>query len=409
MPDCRLCHGTRLELAADFGNMPIAHRMPASADGPEDLFPFQLLVCSDCGLLQIAQPIPPELLYADFNYNFSSWKHEPHQPDELALIARIAAPRSVLEVGCNDGRFLLALQNQGADRLLGIEPNPCPAAIARDRGFTVVETLLTAETAATIAAEHGTFDLVVARQVIEHIPDLDSFVAALHRLTSPDGFLFLDTPDITAALRTGDCTTLWEEHPVYFTPTTLTYLLERQGFEIVESRHYDFSGGTIALLARRRNQPAQQPALPASAEMLSLAASFGARVEAYGRRLTTALARARAMGAEIVLYGVGVRGCTGVNALRLGPAIDYAIDDQTERQGRFMPGARLEVRSPDSLNRGSGPVVCLLAVNNENEDKVCARLQALVRRPITFVSLCSPRDIEQGLAGLEVFQGQNDG
>ncbi len=65
-----------------------------------------------------------------------------------------------------------------------------------------------------------------------------------------------------------------------------------------------------------------------------------------------------------------------------------------------MPGCRLEIRPSSVLSEGSGPVVCLLAVNNENEDKVEAKIRETADRPLTFVTLCSPKDINIPLAAL---------
>src|SRR5580693_3989829 len=106
MRHCRLCHADRLRPVIDLGAMPIAHRMLKTHDQSEERFPFAVTVCEACGLQQIAEPIDPDILYRDFNFNFSSWKVEPHEPDELDTIHSFTKPEKVFEIGCNDGRFM---------------------------------------------------------------------------------------------------------------------------------------------------------------------------------------------------------------------------------------------------------------------------------------------------------------
>jgi hypothetical protein len=93
--------------------------------------------------------------------------------------------------------------------------------------------------------------------------------------------------------------------------------------------------------------------------------------------------------------------CTFINAFKLGSLIDFAIDDQKERQGLFMPGSRLPIRPPDELIKSSTPLICLLAVNNENEAKVCDRLKDLRHRALTVASIFAPADIWRELDRLD--------
>src|SRR5580692_2621450 len=110
---CRVCRSEEVAPLLDLGRMPIAHRLLAQPAEPEETFPFALSLCRRCGLMQVADPIDPEILYRDFNYNFSSWKPEPHRADEIALILERARPQSAAEIGANDGLFLSELRAAG--------------------------------------------------------------------------------------------------------------------------------------------------------------------------------------------------------------------------------------------------------------------------------------------------------
>ena len=383
----------------DLGRRPIAHRLLESRNEAEDTYPLALHYCDDCGLIQVLDPIDPEILYTDFNYNFSAWKPEPHLEDEIDAIMAQGPFANAVEIGCNDGTFLTALVDRGIPACIGIEPNPVSGGMARDKGFEVYRSWVNEDVCDQIIAEHGQFDLVLSRQVIEHVPDLDNFVSCINRLLKKDGVLFLDMPDFEPSLLVGDCSAVWEEHVSYFTEPVLRKILARHGLEITEVRKYDFSSGCLAVLARAKADVAVRDDGEIR-RIKDLAAAYGGAVRGFEVGLREGLARARGQGAEVALYGVGVRGCCTLNGLDLDGLVDYAVDDQPERQGKFMPGCRLEIRPPKVLGEGTGPVVCLLAVNNENEDKVEDKVREAVDRPVTFVTLCSPKDINAPLADL---------
>lgn len=398
MRHCRLCHADRLRPVIDLGAMPIAHRMLNKPDQTEERFPFAVTVCEVCGLPQIAQPIDPNILYRDFNFNFSSWKVEPHEPDELDTIHSFLKPEKVFEIGCNDGRFLDELRQRGAKALVGVEPNSVSSEIARQRGLEVHHDMVSPTIAHGAVARHGKFDLVVSRQVLEHIGDFENFFACVDIALADDGNLFIAVPDFAPGRAAGDVSVLWEEHVNYFTEETLLALLVRKGFEPLSVKKYNFSGGSLAVAARRSKLKPQTFDGAASADA---AEKFGKLARDYGRRLVPALKRLRDAGTQVVIYGAGCRACTFTNAFELGSLIEFAIDDQKERQGLFMPGSRIAIRSPDELKQSSSPVVCLLAVNNENEAKVSAKLKDTLKRPLTIVSIFAPADIWRELDRLE--------
>ena len=338
--------------------MPIAHRLLHKTDEPEERFPFEVFACGDCGLPQIVKPIDPEILYRQFNYNFSSWKPEPHQVDELETIGSFSNHESVFEIGCNDGLFMDKLRERGAKILVGVEPNPVSGKIASERGIKVYPDMLSPALCHDAVAQSGKFDLVIARQVLEHLVDFENFFECVKLALRDDGLLFIDVPDFAPGSTAGDVSVLWEEHVSYFTEPTLLALLARHGFEPVSVKKYNFSGGSLAVAARRAAGVTKAPATPAG-----MGEKFGQRAREYGARIRPILQRARANGAQVAIYGAGCRACTFTNSQGMAELIELSIDDQKERQGMFLPGTHIPIGSPEQLNDSTTPLICLLAVN----------------------------------------------
>jgi len=322
--------------------------------------------------------------------------HYSHHRDPTAtmLRARIAALYARID----------RLRERGAKVLVGVEPNPVSGKIARERGIKVYADMISPALCHDAVAEAGKFDLVVSRQVLEHIVDFENFFDCVKIALSEDGLLFIDVPDFAPGSMAGDLSVLWEEHVSYFTEPTLLALLARHGFEAVSVKKYNFSGGSLAIAARRASRDVTPPPAPSG-----IGEKFGQHAREYGARLRPILAKARASGAEIAIYGAGCRACTFTNAHELAELVDLSVDDQTERQGLFLPGTGIPIHSPADLASKSGPLVCLLAVNQENEAKVSSRLRENVKRPLHVVSIFAPSDIWSELDRLEAAAGSRHG
>ena len=89
--------------------------------------------------------------------------------------------------------------------------------------------------------------------------------------------------------------------------------------------------------------------------------------------------------------------------------IEVSVDDQKERQGLFLPGTRIPIRSPEELLDQPETLVCLLAVNQENEIKVSNRLREALKRPLHIVSIFAPSDIWRELDQFERAAGYRNG
>lgn len=411
---CSMCGSAALETAIDPGAMPLTRIRTAPGRDSEPRYPMATLLCPVCGLLQLADPLPPEVLYVETDVLTTTHQIQDNVPDEISTVLNFTDARSVLEIACNDGRFLDALTRAGVELVVGVEPSRQASAAAAAAGFTVHPCLFDGAAARRIAQEHGRFETVVARQLLEHIADLDGFFDAIEQVIEERGFVFFEIPAVREPVAMGDLSVLWEEHVNYFVPETIQALLERQGYEVVAERIYNRGGGTYLVVGRRTGR-GRDPAhvWPSPARFLAEARAFAGRVAEYRALMHDTLGRARANGWTVVLYGAGHRGCTVVDGLGIGDLIDQVIDDRPQVAGGYLPGTDLQIRGRAVLaelaERGAeqGGFLVLLAVSNENEVKVKRALRAmgLVARSgdparLAFASILSPRDIHGELAAV---------
>lgn len=395
---CKLCSSGNLIEMINFGDMPIAHKLLTRKEKKEDYYPLIVHYCKSCGLGQIYEPIKSEVLYKNYNYCISLWKPQPHMQEQIETLLAYSKKGPVIEIGSNDGMFLEKLKEKGFLALSGIEPNIFVSNIARKKGFHIYSDMLS-EDVCKKANKFGKFETVIARQTLEHLVDIKKFFRCIDELIKDNGLLLIDVPYIETNLAIGDCSFIWEEHVNYFSEPVIKNIVKRFNYSPISIKRYNFSGGIIEILAEKTKKQLKQEDIPKNFEKNII--NFKKRVNEFEETLKKTLIKKREEGFGIILYGVGCRACTVVNGLRLGGYIDFAIDDQKERQNKYMPGSRLYINNPSVLNSFSKPLIFLLAVNQENETIVKEKLAKTLKNQIKFASLLGPNNIMLEIKGLE--------
>lgn len=391
MTTCNLCGRDAVERLIDFGAHPIAHQFLESPDQDVYTHPVTLGFCTGCGLAQLVDPIPADRLYTRYHW-LSSWKWNPHAARVVELIEElpgIGPESAVLEVGSNDGSFLADLASRGFRKLLGLEPAEDACAAAAARGIETRRGYFTPETARELATSFGRCDVLIARQVVEHVADLREFAEAMRAVMSPGAHVLVEVPDFGFNQDAPDYSAVWEEHVNHFTEPTLAQFLAAANVEILHCETAVFSGQVLIAVGRYAGADASVSVANPTQELHARAHAYRDRWERFRDAINEYLERQRLAGRRIGVYGAGCRSTILINYCDLRRHLECALDDQAEKQGKYMPGSRLAVRPGAELDQ-DGIDLCLLAVNAENEEKVIARHGEFLARGGEFVSVHPP-------------------
>jgi SAM-dependent methyltransferase len=374
-----MCGSSSLLPVLDLGDHPVARHFLSAQSEEEYVHPVRLHLCESCGLVQLVDPVPAETLYADY-VCLSSWKAQPHVPglaDLVQTLPGLTKTSEIVEAGCNDGSFLEVLQRRGFERVIGVEPARDAREAAQSKGLRTLAGFFTPELARDLVRADGRCDLFVARQVLEHATDLGAFVEAMGVVLAPGGYVLIEVPNLDFMLRWPDYSAVWEDHVNYFSLTTLTALLASIGVEVTLTRTVAFSGEALVVVGARTGESAPIERGGCPPELRAAAVSYGDRWPAFRSALLAHLDEHRASGGRAAVYGAGNRACGLLNFTGAGSRVEFVVDDQPEKQGKYMPGSRLPIVGSEMLTPESADL-CLLAVNAENEDGVIARHSAYV-------------------------------
>jgi SAM-dependent methyltransferase len=390
MSPCHLCGRTKLSSLIDFGKHPISkHYLEKKAD-EKPVWPVKLFFCESCGLTQLIDSCPPKFLYDEY-VTLSSWKPQPHVQHEIEILnkySKLEPTANIIEIGCNDAMFLEELSLAGFKNLIGIEPSADAHALAVNKGFEVVKEFLSSELSEELVKKRGKFDLIISRQNLEHISDLRGVAKSLDVLLKPDGFVLIELPNFECNLRYQDYS-LWEEHVNYFTKDTLKYFLSLSNIKIIYEEVFLFSGEGIFVIGQKMESVnVTMEYLP---ELRRQNLAYASHWSGFRLQIVDFLKYKKNDGQKIAIYGAGARSFCLINFTGLAPFIDVILDDQPEKQHKFMPGGRLPVVPSDILYSNKIDI-CLLAVNTENEEKVITRHSKWVEQGGQFWSIFPPSD-----------------
>ncbi|MFL6863201.1 MAG: methyltransferase domain-containing protein [Allosphingosinicella sp.] len=375
---CQGCGAALTRSLVDLGRQPLANALVApGTPAPDPAYPLHARVCDRCRLVQVEPVVPRHALFAaDYPY-FSSFSESwLAHCDALAgaLTARLGlGPGSnVVEIGSNDGALLSCFRARGVPAW-GVEPSAGVAEAARARGLRT-EIAFFGEAAARRLAGEGRADLIVATNVLAHVPDINDFLAGVRTLLAPEGLFAVEFPHLLNLIRETQFDTIYHEHFTYLSLLALRTALERNGLALVDAERQPTHGGSLRVLAGRSGTPSARAVsliaeeVAAGLDQPSGYAGFAERVETVRRGLADFLAAARERGESVAGYGAAAKGNTLLNHVGASAAdIAFVVDRNPAKQGKLLPGSRIPVHPVSHLLKERPDHVLILPWNLSRE------------------------------------------
>nr|WP_172149106.1 class I SAM-dependent methyltransferase [Isoptericola chiayiensis] len=382
-PPCRLCGNPLRRTFVDLGLSPLCESYPTvdQVDGPETFYPLHVRVCESCLLVQLPSYVPAEEIFDDYAY-FSSYSdswvaHARRFVDDAVERLGLTPEESyVVEVASNDGYLLQHVVDRGM-RCLGIEPSSNVAEAAVARGVPTQVDFLGEQTGAKAREAHGPADLVVANNVFAHVPDIVDFARGLRALVADEGRVSIEIPHLLRLVQGNEYDTIYHEHYSYLSLLTTQRVLESAGLTVVDVEELASHGGSL----RTWSAPSEHAPAPSSevARVLRLEADAGLHTveghAGFAEQVTSVrdevlrfLLEARREGRRVVAYGAPGKGNTLLNHCGIRPdLIEFAVDRNPYKHGRFTPGAHLPILPPEALDEARPDFVVVMPWNLRQE------------------------------------------
>ena len=389
---CRACRSANLIEIIDFGSQPLANalREPHDFHQIEHHYPLCLAYCPRCHLVQLTTAPSPEVMFSDYRYSTSASTTANRHAVDFAAMARhrfgLGPDSCVIEVASNDGYLLRHFARDMS--VLGIDPAENLAQHARSIGVPTLCEYLDRNTATRIVSQYRRGDMVVANNVLAHVPDITEFLAGLAILLAPDGVISLEFPHLLVLIEQALFDTIYHEHVCYLSLLALRDPVARSGLAMVDAEKLPTHGGSLRVTLRRDGEPSQaldsicREELANGLDNVQGYALFRERCMAIKRDLLACLVDLKRQNLRIVGYGAPAKATVLLNYCGIGTDfLDYVVDRSALKQGRCIPGRRVPIYSPDRLFVVPPDIIVILAWNLATE--IMVELRPYVsRRPI---------------------------
>lgn len=380
---CRFCGEPLRHTFVDLGMSPLCESYIASEtrNQMEPFYPLHVDVCYSCYLVQLEQYVSAEDIFTEYAY-FSSYaehwlKHAETYVEMVCRRFQLGAASQVIEVASNDG-YLLQYFLPRQIPVLGIEPARNVAAVAIGKGVPTRTEFFGEATARVLAAEGKSADLLLGNNVLAQVPDLNDFVRGLKILLKPRGVITLEFPHLVKLMEENQFDTIYHEHFSYFSLITTEKILAAHGLTLFDVEELSTHGGSLRIFARH-TEDSNRPVSLAVADLRDREEAFGIpRMETYldfaeqvketKRKLLDFLIAAKRRGETVVGYGAPGKGNTLLNYCGIRTDfLDYTVDRNPYKQGKFLPGTHIPIHHPDKIRETRPDYLLILPWNFKDE------------------------------------------
>ena len=380
---CRFCGEVLNSTFVDLGMSPLCESF-LDADHlnvMEPFYPLHVYVCAKCFLVQLEEYVDPDNIFTEYAYFSSysdSWlKHASNYVEMIVSRCSLGSDSHVVELASNDGYLLQYFVAAGIPAL-GIEPAKNVAQVAIDKGVPTITEFFGEKLARTLVAEGKQADLLLGNNVLAQVPDINDFVAGMKILLKKNGIITMEFPHLMRLMEENQFDTIYHEHFSYFSLIAVEKIFAAHDLTVFDVEELPTHGGSLRIYVCHTGEE-KYPLQPSIATLretelgfgladLTTYASFAEQVRETKRKLLEFLVGCKRQGKTVVGYGAPGKGNTLLNYCGIRTDfIDYTVDRNPHKQGKFLPGTHIPIFSPDEISNSHPDYVLILPWNLKDE------------------------------------------
>lgn len=384
MKICRFCSSKLEDPVVDLGLSPLANSYLDinQKDQKEFFYPLKLYFCENCFLVQLDAVEKAENIFSDYAY-FSSYSttwlnHAREFAIHIMERFSLDAKNYIVEIASNDG-YLLQFFKERKMSILGIEPASNIAKVANDKGIPTLCDFFNENTAEGIIKDGKAADILIAINVLPHVPNLHSFVLGMKKLLKPDGVIIVQfSAYLLPFIQKTMFDSIYHEHYSYFSLITLQKIFSHYRLEIFDVEENSIHGGSLRLFIKHADcskiktsdnvNKLIKKEINAGLTKLSTYKEFSKKIIERKINIWNFFIQSLNERKKIVCYGAPAKGNTLLNYCGITPdMIEYTVDISPHKQGKFLPGTHIPIKNPHEIKKTKPDYLVILAWNLQEE------------------------------------------
>ena len=282
----------------------------------------------------------------------------------------------VIEIASNDG-YLLQFFKRRRIPCLGIEPTLSTAKVARNKGIKVITEFLTLNLSKKLFAKNILADLIIANNVLAHVPDINDFVCGLKKILKKSGSITFEFPTVVNLINNNLWDTVYHEHYSYLSLTSVEIFLRRNGIKVYDVEQIDTHGGSLRVFATHANNNIKVEKRVKN--LLSFEKNIGIKQLNYYKNLQKSarqkkyevlkfLLDKKLKNKKVVGYGAAAKAATLFNYCGIkSDLFHFVVDNNPHKQNKFFPGSRVPIVSKSKLQKFKPDYIVILPWNLKDE------------------------------------------
>jgi SAM-dependent methyltransferase len=381
--NCRFCGNDLSQIFLDLGITPLANSFlkKSNLNNHESFLPLQVYVCEKCYLFQLKQfKSPVEIFsnYAYFSSYSSSWlKHAENYVEMILNRFSLDENSLVVELASNDG-YLLQYFNKKNIPVLGIEPAENVAKIAIKNNIDTTIDFFSESLANNLKNNKKQADLIIANNVLAHVPELNDFVKGIKILLSDKGIATIEFPHLLNLIEKNQFDTIYHEHFSYFSLFTVKNIFSFHELEIFDVEELSTHGGSLRLYVKHQQNDffsttdnvkiILDKEKEAKLDDINTYEIFSNNVYLAKKKLNDFFLSCKQSNKKIIGYGAPAKGNTLLNFCKIDKnMLLYTVDKSTQKQGLYLPGTHIPIKSPEEIKKSKPDYLLILPWNLQNE------------------------------------------
>ncbi len=380
---CRNCSSQLTNLFLDLDTAPPSNNILKKNElkKSELFYPLRVFVCKKCFLLQTEDFVSVEdlfdELYPYFSSTSTSWvEHAKKYVDKMIKEFNLNKKSLVLEVAANDG-YLLQFFNKKKIPNFGIEPTKSTSKKAKEKNIDIIEEFFNTNLAKKLKKNKGKVDLLIANNVLAHVPNLNDFLKGVEIILHEKGIATFEFPYVKNLIDKVQFDTIYHEHFSYFSFTSVNNVLNRNNLYVFDVEQIKTHGGSLRIYVQNKKginsltgnvRKFLSDEKKAGYTNINFYKKFQPKVNKIKYRFLKFLIKNKLENKKIVAYGAAAKGNTLLNYCGIrSDLIDFIVDKNSYKQNKFTPGSRILIKDVSSISTYKPDIIIILPWNLSKE------------------------------------------
>lgn len=372
---CRGCESQKIKKFIDLGELPFANNLLQNKNDTSNKYPLALCFCEDCSLVQLTYTANPKDLFSNYLWVTGTSQTARNNANYLfGILNNKFGPFKnwICEVASNDGTFLKPFQESGY-KVMGIDPAKNISELAIKNNIPTKCDFFSKDLAKEILKEKGSASIVLARNVLAHVPDPLDFINGMATLIDDNGVVVVEFHYGAQIMDGIQYDSIYHEHISYLTAQSAIPIFKKAGLDVIDLLEGPISGGSLIVIAKKNSNQKNKIVdkiinREKNIKLNSLETwlQYGKKVSEHKVQFLKILEKYKDK--NLYAYGASARSSTLLNYCGVGLNYIKAIGDaNTLKQGLFTTGNNIPIISPEDLFLSKPDAIIILAWNFKDE------------------------------------------